>query len=256
MEKMNLDFAGKAVLVTGASSGIGRETAIRFAAHGARVMVSDVNEDLGANTAHVINEAGGRAFFFPCDVAQPERVRDLVKEAARKMGRLDVACNNAGVEGIQNFTADCPLENWRKIIDVNLKGVFLCMKYQIPEMLKNGGGAIVNISSIAGLIGFPGLPAYVASKHGVIGLTRTAALEYSRQNIRVNAVCPGPILTPMLERIMSASPDFKENLLAGVPQHRIGEVSEVADTILFLCSKAASYITGQAVAVDGGWVAQ
>lgn len=256
MTEKQFNFKNKVVLITGTSTGIGRETALKFALAGAKVMTADVNEDLGEQTSRMINDAGGHSSFYKCDVSQPEQVKSLVNKTIDMCGKLDIACNNAGVEGKQAITSECSVENWDKIIDINLKGAWLCMKYQIPELLKNKGGAIVNVSSIAGLIGFPGLPAYVASKHGVVGLTKTAALEYADRNIRVNAVCPGPIMTPMLQRLMETTAEFKEQIVAGVPQHKIGEPKDVANTILFLCSDQATYITGQCLAIDGGWVAQ
>lgn len=252
----NWNFKDKVVLVTGAATGIGRDVAVRLAKAGSRLVLSDVNEDICLQTVQMAKEAGAQVHFFKCDVSREENVKALVSFAVQKYGRLDIACNNAGVEGEQKPTADCTFENWDKVINTNLKGVWMCMKYQIPEMIKSGGGTIVNISSIAGLIGFSGLPAYVASKHGVIGLTKTAALEYAANKIRVNAICPGPIMTPMLKRLMDTTPGFTDAITAGVPQKRIGEPSEVSETILFLCSDQASYITGQALAVDGGWVAQ
>ncbi|MGE0763736.1 MAG: SDR family oxidoreductase [Bdellovibrionales bacterium] len=256
MSRLNFNFKNKVALVTGASSGIGRQTALGFAAHGAKVVVSDINLDLGQQTAQMIKEAGGIAHFHQCDVTQDEQVKSLIQQTITQYGQLNLVCNDAGIEGQQALTVDCTVDNWDKVINTNLKGLWLCLKYQIPELLKANGGAIVNVSSIAGLIGFPGLPAYVASKHGVVGLTKTAALEYAQKNIRVNAVCPGPIMTPMLQRLMTSSPNFKEQIVAGVPEHRIGTPDEVASTILFLCSQEAAYITGQCLAIDGGWVAQ
>lgn len=250
------NFTGKVALITGASSGIGRDTALEFARCGAKVVVSDIHADLGLQTTQLITQKGGDSLFVQCDVSNPKQVESLLNQTIKKYGRLDIACNDAGVEGQQASTTDCPIDNWDRVINTNLKGLWLCMKYQIPEMLKMGGGSIVNISSIAGLIGFPSLPAYVASKHGVVGLTKTAALEFAQQNIRVNAICPGPIMTPMLKRLMDKTPGFRESIVAGVPEKRIGEPMEVASTVLFLCSEQASYITGQSLAIDGGWVAQ
>lgn len=256
MGKITFDFAGKVALVTGAGSGIGAETALKFAANGARVMVSDIDADAGNKLLDRIRAAGGEAECYPCDVADSGHVEALVVHTLERFGRLDIACNNAGIEGEQGVTAESSEENFDRVTAVNTRGVWLCMKYEIPRMVKAGGGAIVNLSSIAGLIGFPGLSAYVASKHAVAGLTKTAALEYAESNIRVNAVCPGPIMTPMLERIMASTPGFREQLVAGVPEHRIGQPADVADTILYLCSEQAAYITGQCLAIDGGWVAQ
>ena len=256
MGKIIFDFEGKVALITGAASGIGEETALKFAASGAKVMVSDIDTDAGNDLAARIRDFGGEAEFFPCDVSDNATVEALIEQVLAKFGQLDIACNNAGIEGDNGLTTQCSEANFDKVTGTNIKGVWLCMKYEIPQMVKAGGGAIVNLSSIAGLIGFPGLPAYVASKHAVAGLTKTAALEFAEADIRVNAVCPGPILTPMLERIMEATPGFREQIMAGVPEHRIGTPADVADTILYLCSDQATYITGQCLAIDGGWVAQ
>ena len=250
------DFSGKVAQVTGAASGIGREIALEYAAYGAKVSASDIDEERGGRLVEEIRQAGGTASFTACDVSDAGQVRDLVDRAVSEYGRLDMACNDAGIEGELAPTVDASLDNFRKVIAINLQGVWACMKYQIPELIKAGGGSIVNVSSIAGLIGFPGLPAYVASKHGVIGLTRTAALEYAQQGVRVNAVCPGPIMTPMLERLMESTPGFREQILAGVPERRIGTPKDVAQCIMFLSSKQAAYVTGQALAIDGGWVTQ
>lgn len=256
MKNIGFDFNGKVALVTGASSGIGRAIAIQFADRGAKVVVADWNEDLGLQTAQMIQKSGGEAFFQKCDVSNAGEVKKLIDNSVAKYGQLNMACNNAGIEGRQGFTADCTEENWDKVLNVNLKGVWLCMKYEIPEMLKHKGGAIVNISSIAGLVGFSGLPAYVASKHGIVGLTKTAALEYANQNIRINAICPGPIMTPMLERLMNKTPGMKEQLTSSVPERRIGSPEDIANSVLFLCSEPSAYITGHCLPVDGGWVAQ
>lgn len=256
MGKITFDFKGKVALVTGAGSGIGEETALKFSANGARVMLSDIDASAGNELLVRIQEQGGEAAFLPCDVSSSAQVETLIDETLRRYGRLDIACNNAGIEGVQGVTAECAEDNFDRVTATNTKGVWLCMKHEIPEIVRAGGGAIVNLSSIAGLIGFPGLPAYVASKHAVAGLTKTAALEYAESNVRVNAVCPGPIMTPMLERIMASAPGFRDQLIAGVPERRIGQPADVADTILYLCSDQAAYITGQCLAIDGGWVAQ
>lgn len=255
MGNTQFDFQGKVALVTGAGSGIGEETALKFAANGAMVVVSDLDEDVCRTLAARIRDRGGEATAVRCDVSRAEEVEALVARTVEQYGCLNVACNNAGIEGEQGLTTDCSEANFDRVIATNLKGVWLCMKYEIPA-LREAGGAIVNLSSIAGLIGFPGLPAYVASKHAVAGLTKTAALEFAEHGIRVNAVCPGPIMTPMLERIMSTTPGFREQLTAGVPERRIGQPADVADAILYLCSDQAAYITGQCLAIDGGWVAQ
>ncbi len=256
MGTTRFDFTDKVALVTGAASGIGRETALEFAGSGASVVVSDVDKVRGQKIADEIKRRGGNAVFIVCDVSKEKQVIALVAKTVARYGKLNIVCNDAGIEGVNGITTKGTLQNFEQVIDINLKGMWLCLKYQIPELIKAGGGSIVNLSSIAGLIGFPGLPAYVASKHGVIGLTKTAALEYADKNVRVNAVCPGPIMTPMLERIMKTTPGFREQITAGVPEHRIGQPKDVAQAILFLSTDQASYITGQSLAIDGGWVAQ
>ena len=250
------EFGGKVAFITGASSGIGRATAMAFARAGADVMVVDVLGDGGHQTVAAVQELGRRAVFVRCDVSRDDDVRHAVRDTIEAFGRIDFAFNNAGIEGQQAATADCTPENWDRVIGINLKGVWLCMKYQIPQMLGEGGGAIVNCSSIAGLVGFQGIPAYVASKHGVVGLTRTAALEYSKSNIRVNAVCPGVIQTPMIDRFTHGEAAIRKQLVEGEPVGRVGRPEEVADAVLWLCSERASFVTGHALAVDGGWVAQ
>lgn len=255
MGNMTFDFDGKVVLVTGAGSGIGEETALKFAANGARVMLSDIDADSGKALADRICDFGAEVDFLACDVSDSSQVQALVARALETFGRLDICCNNAGIEGEQGVTTECSVDNFDRVTAVNTRGVWLCMKHEIPHLVKDGG-AIVNLSSIAGLIGFPGLPAYVASKHAVAGLTKTAALEFAESNVRVNAVCPGPIMTPMLERLMASTPGFSAQITAGVPEHRIGSPADVASTILYLCSDQAAYITGQCLAIDGGWVAQ
>jgi NAD(P)-dependent dehydrogenase (short-subunit alcohol dehydrogenase family) len=245
-------FENKVVIITGASSGIGRATAISFAQQGAKVVVSDVQEQAGQQTVTEIQKQRGEAIFVKCDVSKEEEVKNLIDKTLEKYGKLDCAYNNAGVEGSPCSTVECSTENWDKTININLKGVWLCMKYEIPAMLKNGKGSIVNCSSIAGLVGLELIPAYVASKHGVIGLTETAALEFARQNIRVNAVCPGAIHTPMLDRFTHGD---EEQMAQQDPMGRVGTPEEIADGVLWLCSDKASYITGQSIAIDGGWVA-
>jgi len=240
---------GKVALVTGGASGIGRATAQAFARHGYAVVVADQDERAGAATAGEL-KAIGECLFVPCNVADEAAVERTIAMTVATYGRLDAAFNAAGIDGAPAPTAECTVENWDRIMSVNLRGVWFCLKYEIRQMLKQGGGAIVNCSSSAGLVGARSIPAYVASKHGVVGLTKSAALEYVRENIRVNAVCPGMIDTPMWRR--SISPEFTAQLLANDPIGRLGEASEVAEAVLWLCNPAASFVTGHALAVDGG----
>jgi NAD(P)-dependent dehydrogenase (short-subunit alcohol dehydrogenase family) len=251
---MDRSFEGKVVLVTGAAGGIGRATAVAFGRRGARVVIADV-ADLSATAAEV-RGAGAEVLAVTCDVSRDDDVRALVARAVERFGRLDCAYNNAGIEGEPAATHECSEENWDRTLAVNLKGVWLCLRHEIPQMLKQGGGTIVNCASVAGLVGIAGLPAYEASKHGVVGLTRTAALETVKQNIRINAVCPGAILTPMLERFMASSPEARATVVASEPIGRIGKPEEIAECVLWLCSDASSFVTGQALAADGGWTVQ
>jgi NAD(P)-dependent dehydrogenase (short-subunit alcohol dehydrogenase family) len=246
----------KVALVTGAASGIGRQSALAFAREGASVAVVDVTEGAGAETVSMIQKAGGTAKFFRCDVSKAADVERLVADVVAAFGRIDCAHNNAGIEGKQALTADASEEVWDRTIAINLKGVWLCMKYEIPQMLKQGGGAIVNTASVAGLVGFVGLPAYNASKGGVIQLTRTAALEYAKQHIRVNAVCPGVIKTPMVDRFTGGTPEGEAAFAAGEPVGRLGRPEEIATAVVWLCTDDASFVTGIPMPVDGGWVAQ
>lgn len=247
-------FKDKVIIVTGSTFGIGKSTAIAFAQRGAKVVLSDWKED--KDTLSIIKENGGDVIFVKCDVSIEDDVKKLVSETISRYDRLDFAFNNAGTEGILAPAVDCSNDNWERTININLKGVWICMKYQIPEMLKVGGGVIVNNASIAGLVGLGDLPAYVASKHGVIGLTKNVALDYAKHNVRVNAVCPGVIQTPMIDRFTEVKPKVIEQLIAAKPIGRAGQPEEIAETVVFLCSNAASFITGQAIAVDGGWTAQ
>lgn len=254
----------KVAIVTGAGSGIGRATAYLFATNGAAVVASDVNMPGAEETVRTIKKCGGEAIAVHCDIAKSNDVATLISTTIQTFGKLDYACNNAGIEGQLASTIDCTEENARRVIDTNLLGTWLCMKYEIPEMMKaNGasgaagdGHAIVNIASIAGLIGFPGLPLYVASKHGINGLTKTAALEYAPHNIRINAVCPGAIQTPMIDRVIHDDQHTKDDLLAHHPMGRFGTPEEIAELVVWLCSDAASFVTGQTIAADGGYVAQ
>ena len=247
---------GKVALVTGASSGIGRAAALAFSREGAKVVTADVDVEGGMETVRTIQDAGGEAVFVRSDVSKAAEVEALISKSVETYGRLDCAYNNAGIEGTMGPTADCTEENWDRVIGTNLKGMWLCMKYEIPEMLTRGSGAIVNVSSIAGLVGIQGRPAYAASKHGVAGLTKAAALEYAQAGIRINAVCPGIIRTPMLERPLAQRPELEATLIAQVPVGRIGTPEEIAEAVVWLCSDAASFVTGHTMMVDGGYVAQ
>ena len=247
---------GKVVIITGAASGIGRATAQIFAREGARVIIADVNEKGGEETLSMINKVGQQGLFVKADMTAETDVKTLIERAISAHGRLDAAFNNAGIEGKQGSSADMPANEFDRIIAVNLKGVYLCMKYQIQAMLKGGGGAIVNTASVAGLVGFPGLGAYVASKHGVIGLTKTAALEYAKANIRVNCVCPGLIDTPMVGRLGGSNPEMVAALTQTEPVGRLGKPAEIGEAAVWLCSDHASFVTGHSMVVDGGLVAQ
>jgi NAD(P)-dependent dehydrogenase (short-subunit alcohol dehydrogenase family) len=251
MEKM---FKDKVALVTGASFGIGRAAALAFAKRGANVVLVDWMEDY--ETFNAIKDLGGEVVFYECDISKSSEVEAIHTKAIEHFGRLDYAYNNAGIEGATAKIQDYAEENWDKVIDVNLKGVFLCMKYQIPHMLKNGKGAIVNCASIAGIIGFEGLPAYVASKHGIIGLTKTAALENAKTGIRVNVVCPGVIKTPMVSRSTGDKKEIIEQYEKLEPMGRLGNPEEIAEAVIWLCSDNASFITGHSMMVDGGWTAK
>lgn len=254
---MGKQFEGKVALVTGAASGIGRAAALAFGIYGAKVVVSDVAVEGGAATVRLIKQSGGDALFVKCDVSSSEDVQALVHTAVQTYGHLDFAFNNAGIEGTQAPIQDSPEDMWRRVIGINLIGVFLCLKHEIPQMVKQGNGAIVNMSSILGSVGFANASAYVAAKHGVLGLTKTAALETAAQGIRVNAVCPGFIATPMLERGgMTEGSELRQMLVGLEPVKRLGKPEEVAETVIWLCSDAASFVNGTALFVDGGYIAQ
>jgi NAD(P)-dependent dehydrogenase (short-subunit alcohol dehydrogenase family) len=251
---METEFKNKVAIVTGGSFGIGRATALAFAKEGAKVVVVDWKEN--SETIDLIKKSGGEALFIKCDVSKSSDVQAMVEKTIATFGRLDYAFNNAGIEGNSAPVQDCSEENWDRTIGVNLKGIWLCMKHEIPEMLKQGKGVIVNCSSVAGLVGFAGLPAYVASKHGVIGLTKTAALECAKQGIRVNAVCPGVIQTAMIDRLTRKDKEAIEQFTKLEPVGRFGQAEEIANAVIWMCSDGASFVTGHAMAVDGGFVAQ
>ena len=247
---------GKVALITGGGSGIGRATALLFAREGAKLMIADYNAEGGERTVKTIKEAGGIAAFHAADVSNPQDVDGLMHKVVETYGRLDCAFNNAGIEGHMAETPECTLENWNRVIAINLTGVFLCMKYEIPLMLRHGGGSIVNTASGAGLVGLAGAPAYVAAKHGVAGLTKAAALEFAQKGIRVNAVCPGFIRTPMVERVLDKGLFSEDQIFASEPMHRMGKPEEIGEAVLWLCSEASSFVTGLPMPVDGGYVSQ
>jgi len=249
-------LAGKVALITGAGSGIGRATAQIFAREGAQLLLADLAEAAGAETVRLLKDAGTNAIFVKADVARAADAEGLVAKTVEAYGRIDCAFNNAGIEGALALTHQCTEENWARVISINLTGVWLCMKAEIAQMLKQGGGgSIVNTSSDAGLLGVRGMPAYVASKHGVAGLTKAAAIEYGRHKIRVNAVCPGPIRTPMMGRLLLDRPDIEESFIRAEPLKRMGEPEEIGEAVAWLCSDHASYVTGLPLPVDGGLIA-
>lgn len=245
-------FEGKVAFVTGAGSGIGRETALAFAREGASVVLADRSAKGSEETARMIEKVGGRALVAACDVTRADEVRGALGKTIEAFGRLDIAFNNAGVEQPVTLAADISEVEWSRIVDINLRGIFLCMKYEIPLMLKQGGGAIVNTSSGAGVMGIAGQAAYCAAKFGVIGLTKATALDYAKANIRVNAVCPGIIETPMMDRFSGGTPEGRERVIAQEPVGRMGTPEEIAAAVLWLCSDAAGFVIGHALVIDGG----
>ncbi len=247
---------GKVSLITGASSGIGRATAKIFAREGAILVLADVVEAGGNETLQMTKDAGADGFFMKCNVGDESDVNALVDAAVSRYGRLDCAFNNAGIAGAGRLTHEYSLEEWNRVISINLTGVWLCMRAEITQMLKQGSGVIINTSSIMGLTGAIRVPAYTAAKHGVAGITKAAALEYARHGIRINAVCPAPIYTPMIMSAFEKRPDMEQRYARSEPMKRLGQPEEIGEAVAWLCSDKASYITGLPMPVDGGYMAQ
>jgi NAD(P)-dependent dehydrogenase (short-subunit alcohol dehydrogenase family) len=247
---------GKVALVTGGGSGIGRATALRLAKEGAKIMIADYVVEGAERSVKMIKDAGGVASCLAADVSVTKQVESMVNQTVATYGRLDCAFNNAGIEGAIGDTVECTEENFDRVVAIDLKAVWLCMKFEIPQMLKQGGGTIVNTASIAGLLGFNGIPAYVAAKHVVVGLTRNAALEYAQKNIRVNCVCPGVINTPMVARAIDKGGFTEADVVAGEPIGRLGQPEEIAEGVLWLLSDRSSFVTGHPLTIDGGWIAR
>lgn len=253
---MTKQFSGKVALVTGGASGLGRVAALALAHEGAQVVVADVAVDEGEVTVQLIADAGGHGLFVKADVTRSDEVEAMVQATLKAYGRLDFALNNAGIDGVRARTAKYPEEVWHQVINLNLTGVFLCLKHELPVMVEQGRGVIINMASVAGVTGFPGHAAYTASKHGVIGLTKTAALDYAQAGIRVNAICPAYTHTPMLARMLERKPDLEANLISRVPLRRLGTAEEIAQAAIYLFSDAAAFITGHSLVLDGGIVAE
>ncbi len=246
----------KVALITGAAAGIGRATALEFVKQGAKVVISDVDKEGLEETAQLVRDEGGEVLALAADVSKTEEVKEMIDRTLDHFGRLDYACNNAGIEGTMGGTADYTEEDWDRVLNINLRGQWLCMKYEIPAILKQGG-AIVNVSSILGKVGFAEAPAYTAAKHGLNGLTKAAALEYSSQGIRINSVCPGFIETPMLERAgITTDEETKKNTISLHPIGRLGLAREVAEAIVWIASEKASFVCGHTLLVDGGYIAR
>src|SRR5437773_5345210 len=252
---MNSSFQSKVAFVTGAGNGIGRATALTFAREGANVVVADISEQGNEETVRLIEKLGASALSVRCDVSQAGQVEAALDKTIQSFGRLDFAFNNAGVEQPITATADITEDEWDRIARINLRGVFLCMKYELPLLLKNGGGVIVNTSSGAGVKGFKGQAAYAAAKHGVIGLTKSAALDYAQSNVRISAVCPGIIATPMMQRFTGGTREGERRVVAQEPVGRMGTPEEIAAAVIWLCSDAAAFVIVHAKAIDGGQAA-
>lgn len=246
----------KVALITGGGGGLGRASALALARTGARIAVADAAEEAGRATVALVEQAGGAATFVPVNVADPASVEQMVRATVAWGGRLDYAINNAGIGGGHARTADYPEEEWHQVIAINLTGVWQCMRFEIPQMLSQGGGVIVNVASVAGIVALPGNSAYTASKHGVVGLTKAAALEYVRRGIRINALCPGYTRTPLVERMFASRPNLEERLTEAMPLGRIGTPEEIAEAVVYLCSDAAAFMIGHALILDGGIAAQ
>jgi NAD(P)-dependent dehydrogenase (short-subunit alcohol dehydrogenase family) len=253
---MSARFSDQVAFITGGSSGIGRATALAVARQGSRVVIASRRVEAGEETVREIEHKGGEGLFVRCDVTRSEDVQAAVDRTLHACGRLDIAVNSAGIFEPTGPTADCREEDWDRTLDTNLKGVWLSMRAAIPPMVDQGHGVIVNVAGAFGLIGFPGVPAYVAAKHGVVGLTKAAALEYAKTGVRINAICPGVTHTPMVERATDNDPEVEAQFAAQMPIGRVAGAEEVAAAILWMCSDDASFLLGHALALDGGWVAQ
>lgn len=250
-------FEGKTALVTGSGSGIGRATALAFAREGANVVIADLSQIGGEETLQIIKDSGGTAIFVETDVTRAADVESMVAKSVSTYGSLDCAFNNAGITGeAMANVVDYPEEMWDRVILTNMKGTFLCMKYELPPMVEKGNGTIVNMASVAGLVGTRTSPAYTASKHGVVGLTRAAALDYATAGVRINAVCPGVTHTPLIDTFLELVPEMEKVYIDMHPMGRLGEPDEIAGAVLWLCSDASSFVTGHMLSIDGGSVAQ
>ena len=253
---MTKDFAEKVAMITGAASGLGRATALLFAERGAKVVVSDMAIEGGHETVKMIHDMGGEATFIACNVAKEEEIINLITKTVEVYGRIDCGINNAGIGGIWTSTHKYPTDNFEQVMAVNSTGVFLCMREELKVMMHQGSGAIVNVASVAGLSGFPNNVAYSASKHAVVGMTKSAGLEYAKKGIRVNAACPVFTITPMVTGMFDLlGDDMKDKMEAAIPMKRFGQPNEIAEAIVWLCSDAASYITAHALPIDGGMMA-